>query len=56
MSEKTIYNLGLHEGFIVVNTPHCCLYVIRVPGGWLYFDDTHPAIFIPFNDEFEGEP
>jgi len=51
-----IYKLKLHEIHSIENTP---IYVIRVPGGWLYTvecptGDTVQS-FVPYNQEFMGE-
>jgi len=47
--EKTIYTLKLHEHVGV--GLNCSYMVTRVPGGWIYQDNT-AAVFVPFSDEF----
>ncbi len=49
--EKTIYDLKLHEQ-LKIST---CIYVTRVPGGWLYDyyeDGQKTACFVPYSNEF----
>ncbi len=53
MTDKTIYDLGLHES-MHVNKHET---VEHVPGGWIYYF-YHPesgviATLIPYNDEFK---
>ena len=59
--EKTIYDLNLHE-----KMEEKGFQIIRVPGGWLYFNETaHVGIsgtqrtatstFVPYNDEFKDK-
>jgi|GEM_PF-3008333 hypothetical protein len=58
---KSIYELELHE-VLNLDVPGGSLpfpYVMRVPGGWIYFpqkhiDNKNVGIFVPFNDEFVG--
>jgi len=47
---KTIYNLELHE--ILKISPK--IWVMRVPGGWIYEHGSTPFrnLFVPYNDEF----
>lgn len=55
---KKLYVMKLHE----VIELWCGCSVLRVAGGWLYrFDNeqvgghwTTSAVFVPFNDEFQG--
>lgn len=57
-SEKTIYDLGLHEGIYFKNYQ---IYIMRVPGGWIYYyrkslvQPLEDGVFIPFNDEFHDK-
>jgi hypothetical protein len=47
--KKTIYELKLHE-ILDVNF----FSVLRVAGGWLYFDKGNMLVtFVPFNNEFQ---
>src|SRR5690554_5222964 len=51
--EKTIYDLKLHEEYFF----HNLLFVLRVPGGWIYnHTDNNKVLsstFVPFNNEFQ---
>lgn len=58
MTDKSIYDLGLHESVSVNNGTDS---VTRVPGGWIYErwryvgnDNYEPfsTAFVPFNTEF----
>jgi len=54
MSEKTIYDLELHEKLILENGMES----MRVPGGWLYDFPNNggiPPIFVPYNEEFKNK-
>ena len=62
VTEKTIYDLGLHES-ISANSGRDA--ITRVPGGWLYErwrfignDKYEPfaVVFVPFDNEFQPEP
>jgi hypothetical protein len=52
--QKTIYQLKLHETIQITE----CLYITRVPGGWLYRRAdpnegcSDQTVFVPFNNEF----
>ena len=46
--EEDIFALGLHE---VAKIHHIHIFVVRVPGGWIYeFEDTGAAVFVPLPD------
>lgn len=48
---KNIYSLGYHEQLALNND----LYVLRVPGGWIYCDKVYQQnTFVPYNDEFNN--
>jgi len=54
--EKTIYELELHEELRIVPD----LYIIRVPGGWIYCTTNDnlnfaSSTFVPYNNEFESD-
>jgi hypothetical protein len=44
-----LYTMKLHETVRVNNQG---IYVIRVPGGWLYVYSGNSVQFVPFNNEF----
>lgn len=54
---KTIYDLCLHET-LTINSPLTGLmFIIRVPGGWIYISPrldsgSMNSTFIPYNNEF----
>ena len=46
------YNMCLHE----IHPANGSWRVKRVPGGWLYFTQTHPhPVFVPYSPEFLNE-
>jgi len=53
--DNAIYELGLHETLDIGEYKA----VMRVPGGWIYFDysmdsnRTETAAFVPFHNEFQ---
>ena len=49
MSKLNIYELKLNEE---LQTGH--LYVLRVPGGWIYYDFEGAMCFVPYDNEFQG--
>lgn len=64
---KTIYDLELHEGIVVVDSPTQSISVARVPGGWFYTTvlviqsetgnktASVSSVFVPFNKEFQKQ-
>lgn len=47
-----IFNMKLHDKYEVDRH----VYVLRVPGGWIYYRCTSSGmtgVFVPFNDEFK---
>ena len=53
-TSKTIYDLGLHEVLLDMSSRTT---IIRVPGGWIYKtwgDDLMSAVFVPWDEEFQG--
>ena len=50
--QKTIYELGLHEGVIL---HEISLFIMRVPGGWIYQPDGVQGCFVPYSEEFLPE-
>jgi len=52
---KDIYNMKLHDSFILEAGNYPAYNVLRVPGGWLYTvyeEEGTSATFVPFNNEF----
>lgn len=47
--QKTIYELGLHESIIL---HEISLFIMRVPGGWIYQPDDVQGCFVPYSEEF----
>lgn len=45
-----LYKMELHE----IIEMKINIYILRVPGGWLYVTNEHP-VFVPFNDEFKED-
>jgi hypothetical protein len=64
---KSVYDMELHEELLaeplkditVGGSEFECLplRVLRVPGGWLYYNmyASNVGVFVPFDNEFEGE-
>jgi hypothetical protein len=56
VEQPQIYNLKLHE--ICLASENAGLYVIRVPGGWIYYfrweGEKKSAFFVPFHNEFQN--
>ena len=55
MTEKSIYDLDLHEGVHIESVQHCT--ILRVPGGWVYtivrLDcNQMNSVFVPFDNGF----
>lgn len=52
-NDQRIFHLKLHEGLLLERVE---IYVLRVPGGWLYTDtedsNNSSACFVPYNPEF----
>ena len=51
---ENIYNMKLHTSIIIEIDDELELEIIRVPGGWIYYDNGL-GVFVPFNDEFDSE-
>ncbi len=58
MEDEELYSMKLHDEKELWSN----LYVMRVPGGWIYRQDTEQAgghwmtsaTFVPFSDEFNA--
>ena len=62
---KTIYDLELHEGMVVINSPTQTISAVRVPGGWFYItvlvveaetgnkSASVSSVFVPLSKEFK---
>lgn len=52
--EKFVHHMGLHEVVFGANFTK----VLRVPGGWIYFDSNktnRSGVFVPYNEEFKED-
>ena len=63
MSGKNIYDLNLNEEICLYNnkdTNNECLYIMRVPGGWVYRNSAYrsgnyffSSVFVKYKDKDE---
>lgn len=57
--ENDIYSMGLHET-LTPTTKHGAIMILRVPGGWVYYnwveESGTTASFVPFDNEFQKVP
>ena len=43
-----VHDLKLHESTRIQNG-YDSVYVLRIPGGWLYHWNSHTSVFVPLN-------